>query len=163
MKKPLSLWVFKISKVKYQLVLDEMSSPPNCDFCRFSASSGVDASLTTFPHPRMWASWGRQDLAGVEEAGVMEVLFLGRELEPWPPELAWKMRPTSTPQQKSHMFCPFSFGDVSWGLCHAVVISLCQHGSSLLLDATEAQAHCCCGFVCILHSHLLLYHPSFRF
>lgn len=106
MKKPLSLWVFKISKVKYQLVLDEMSSPPNCDFCRFSASSGVDASLTTFPHPRMWASWGRQDLDGVEEAGVMVVLFLGRELELWPPKHARKTCPTSSPQQKAPHVLP---------------------------------------------------------
>lgn len=155
MKKPLFLWVFKIFKVKYQLVLDEMSYPPNCDFCRFFASSGVDASLSTFPHPRMWASWGRQDLAGVEEAGVMVVLFLGRELELWQPEHAWKCTPFPSHSGKPHMFCPFSFGDASWRLCHAVVISLCQHGSSTLLDATKAQAHCCCGFVCILHSHLL--------
>lgn len=106
MKKPLFLWVFKIFKVKYQLVLDEMSYPPNCDFCRFFASSGVDASLSTFPHPRMWASWGRQDLAGVEEAGVMVVLFLGRELELWQPEHAWKMHPISVPQRKAPHVLP---------------------------------------------------------
>lgn len=144
--------------------------PPNCNFCWFFAS-WLCQCITNPPSPT----------PGCEIRGADRIqLVLGRQMT-YPALLDLEIyvqllsgvrtcyvsakarvsetqhfaQPTAA-QWEPARFAHFLLVMFPEPLCSAIVISHHQQGSSSFLSVPPkpAQAHCCCGFVCILHSHL---------